>query len=301
MDSIELNYTLNGVETAIDFGISFEPDRESELIFIHVLENSSEISMSEKDRIRSLKEKKVRKEFERIKEMCENKGIENIRTMLKKEEPSKKIVETTQEEDADLIVMGSGKLHNGSPKGRIQKFFYGSVTEEVVHKAPCSILVARPPNEERKLDRILIPIDSITFDNTLRAIEESIRLGIGFSGEPELIFMHVWNVESFKEAGAEERLRNLRKEAMEKEFKEIKKMCREKGLKNFKTVFKIGADAHEEIVNTAKEENTDLIVMGSGKLHDKSAEGRFKKFIYGSVTEKVIHQTPCSILITKPK
>jgi len=44
----------------------------------------------------------------------------------------------------DIVVMGSGKLHDRSMSGRVQKFVYGSVTEEVLHKAPCSILVSRP-------------------------------------------------------------------------------------------------------------------------------------------------------------
>lgn len=49
-----------------------------------------------------------------------------------------------KEEEVDMIIMGSGKLHDRSAGGRIHKFFYGSVTEEVIHAAPCSVFVARP-------------------------------------------------------------------------------------------------------------------------------------------------------------
>ncbi len=137
-----------GVEDAIEYarGCSIGEDKP-ELIFLHVLYFKSRIPMEEKGRLRELKEKKVKKEFETIKEMCEEEGVSDIRTFIKEGKQDEEIVETAEEEGVDLIVMGSGKLHDRSAKGRFQKFMYGSVTESVLHEAPCSVLVARPKSE----------------------------------------------------------------------------------------------------------------------------------------------------------
>lgn len=151
-------------------------------------------------------------------------------------------------------------------------------------------------------EKILVPVDSITYDNTLFAVEEAIELATGCTtnGEPELIFLHVWNIETSRISRAEEkRLRSIRESEMEKEFEEIEKMCGERGVTNFRTKFKKGGVAHKEIVKMAQNEDVDLIVMGSGKLHDRSVRGRIEKFVYGSVTENVVHETPCSILVTR--
>ena len=152
--------------------------------------------------------------------------------------------------------------------------------------------------------KVLVPIDSITFDNTYRSVEESLEYAstCEIEGGAELIFLHVWNVRTSDISKSEDgRMQEMRKKEMETEFNEIKKMCKEKGVENFRTVFREGEKAHEEIVKTAQEENVDLIIMGSGKVRDSSVKGKIGKFVYGSVTENVIHEAPCSILVTKTK
>jgi nucleotide-binding universal stress UspA family protein len=52
--------------------------------------------------------------------------------------PPEKIVETAEKEDQDLIVMSSVGL------GEIREFLLGSVCEDVVQKAKCSVLVVPP-------------------------------------------------------------------------------------------------------------------------------------------------------------
>lgn len=145
IDSIKHDNTLGGVINAMEFSKGCRLGvEEPELIFLHVLHSDARVPMSERNRIHELKEKRIQEEFEKIKEMCEERGLEKVTTMIKEGQPDVQIVKTAQEEDVDLIVMGSGKLHDKSTKGKIQKYFYGSVTEDVIHEAPCSILVARP-------------------------------------------------------------------------------------------------------------------------------------------------------------
>jgi len=53
--------------------------------------------------------------------------------------PDSRIVETAEEMDADLIVIGSHGYN------RWERLLLGSVSNSVVHQAHCSVLVARTP------------------------------------------------------------------------------------------------------------------------------------------------------------
>lgn len=51
-------------------------------------------------------------------------------------------------------------------------------------------------------------------------------------------------------------------------------------------------DPAEEIIKTAEKEEVDLIILGSGKT-------RIDKRLLGSVSEKVIHSSPSTVLLVR--
>jgi len=53
--------------------------------------------------------------------------------------PVQEILAALEEHDADLVVVG------GSGRSALSRTFLGSVTDRLVHHAPCSFLVVRPP------------------------------------------------------------------------------------------------------------------------------------------------------------
>ncbi|MGB9937540.1 MAG: universal stress protein [Methanobacterium sp.] len=64
---------------------------------------------------------------------------------------------------------------------------------------------------------------------------------------------------------------------------------------NCKIKFKpmlIEGDPASEIIEIAERENVDIIVMGTGK-------SKIDKHLLGSVSEKVVHSSPCTILLVK--
>ncbi|MBS3815042.1 MAG: universal stress protein [Hadesarchaea archaeon] len=144
IDSMKWDNTRNAVQVAMDFSQGCSIEGDIELIFLHVLQVKPRVPMSEKERLTEKKKEKIKEDFKEIKEMCEERGLKKVRTIIEEGKPANTIVEKAQDEKIDMIVMGSGKLHDRSAGGRIHKFFYGSVTEEVIHEAPCSVLVARP-------------------------------------------------------------------------------------------------------------------------------------------------------------
>jgi nucleotide-binding universal stress UspA family protein len=77
-------------------------------------------------------------------------------------------------------------------------------------------------------------------------------------------------------------------ESMEKEFKKP-----DAGLIKFRPML-IEGDPAEKIVKIAEEENVDVIIMGTGK-------SKIDKHLLGSVSEKVVHSAPCTVLLIRSK
>jgi nucleotide-binding universal stress UspA family protein len=62
---------------------------------------------------------------------------------------------------------------------------------------------------------------------------------------------------------------------------------------NFRPIM-IEGKAADEIVKTAEDEAVDLLIMGTGK-------SMVDKYLLGSVSEKVVHTSPCTILLIQTK
>ncbi len=76
-----------------------------------------------------------------------------------------------------------------------------------------------------------------------------------------------------------------------KTLERYKKLCEDNGITDVKTVVKVGHPA-EEIINTAREEGVDMIVLGSrGK--------RFSPLMMGSVSREVANGAEVPVLLIK--
>lgn len=70
-----------------------------------------------------------------------SRNMVSFRKMLLEGNPSDEIVKTAEKENVDLIVLGTGK-------NIVDKKLLGSVSEKVVHSAPCTILLVRTVKED---------------------------------------------------------------------------------------------------------------------------------------------------------
>jgi nucleotide-binding universal stress UspA family protein len=65
------------------------------------------------------------------------KGVE-LETYTREGDPADVIIQVANEQQADLIVVGS------SGRTGIKRFLLGSVSSKVSHHAPCSVMIVRP-------------------------------------------------------------------------------------------------------------------------------------------------------------
>ena len=87
-------------------------------------------------KLEEAQKERARKELERMKKKLEAEGIE-IKTLIEKGTPYKKIIETAEKEKATLIVMGSHR------KGVLKELLIGSVSENVVRHTKKPVLIIR--------------------------------------------------------------------------------------------------------------------------------------------------------------
>jgi len=75
-------------------------------------------------------------------------------------------------------------------------------------------------------------------------------------------------------------------------LEDAKKELLGKGIKDIEPVLLVG-DAPQEIVDFAKKENIDVIIIGNQGL------GKIKELLIGSVTHKVFHAAHCTCITVK--
>jgi nucleotide-binding universal stress UspA family protein len=138
--------------------------------------------------------------------------------------------------------------------------------------------------------KLLVPVDGS--ENSFRALEEAIFLSkkldaqitaLHVMGETPTVYIH-------PQKELEELLENYRKES-----EGIVEKCQGIGKNNrveLNTAISEGDEA-SKIIQYAEKGQFDMIVMGH------RGSGKFKEMVLGSVSEKVLHRTKCSVLIVR--
>ena len=150
----------------------------------------------------------------------------------------------------------------------------GSITARVIGLSPINVLVV-PRKASLAFRRLLIASDGSSHSDAalLEAIAMAARAG------SELLGVAVAREEG--EISETQEILQLMLAAANRE-----------GV-SFQGISPLGLAADEGIIQVALEHRVDLIVMGS---HGRTG---FKRLLMGSVTERVIGQSPCPVLVVK--
>ena len=108
----------------------------ADLIAVSVTENNFVNGLPLDDEVYQLNQILKERSEENLKEFDElNEDDLKITHVIREGSPARVILEVAQEEDVDLIVMGS------SGKSGFDRFIMGSVADKVVNSAKCAVLV----------------------------------------------------------------------------------------------------------------------------------------------------------------
>lgn len=177
------------------------------------------------------------------------------------------IVEEAEKIKPDLIIMGR------RGRGRLFRLMMGNVTARVIGYSPFNVLVV-PKGVPLEFKRILIASDGSP--HSYAAWDEALfmtqRVGA------DLIALSVARDER-ELATAQAIVGRLQKEAASQGIK-VKALV-------------LQGRPFEAIVQAARDEKVDLIVMGTLGMTE------LKSLLMGSTTERVIAQAPCSVMVVK--
>jgi nucleotide-binding universal stress UspA family protein len=210
-------------------------------------------------------------------------GIE-AQSLLCEGDPPAVIVDVAKGKEADLIVLGTyGR------KG-LNRLLMGSVTSHVIINSTTDVLVVKKPCTEctGKYSSILVPFDGSEFSRKAlkRACDLSKLDGAGITAL-YVIPRYEEMVEFFRTASIEQSLRLEAQKIVDK----AKELAAVEGVSV--TTLTAQGNAGDRIVETARGQGNDLVVMGT---YGWSGVDRA---IMGSSTERVIISAPCPILVVR--
>ena len=238
--------------------------------------------------------------LEKTKEQLQQNQHRKIQTQLLTGYPAEQIVTYAEEHKPDLIAMGARGLR--STLG----ILLGGVAQQVVEYAGCPVLIVRAPYN--KLDNILLATDGSEHSRyALQYLQKcpipadaNLHLINVLSPEitPDMIGQN-WRIGlEYTPPMLTEQMQEQIIQQNEEEEKLAKVLLQDAvtsldALQHPTKSISRRGDAATEIIEYARDEKIDLIIVGSRGL------SRFRGWLLGSVSRKLVHYADCSVLIVK--
>ncbi len=207
----------------------------------------------------------------------------NVKTLVKDGDEAGVIVDTATKHDTDLIVMST---HGRSG---LSRWMLGSVTERVLSTAPCPVLAIR---RSGPLSTVMITLDGSEVAE--EALEPAFEIAQAFDSRVILISL-VRELTSGETAYLERQETGLGSQVELRAESYLQEIAGRLPWPNggMKIVVEKGSAA-SGILDHAERAGVDLIAMAT---HGRTG---LKRWIYGSVSEKVLRGASCSVLICRP-
>ncbi|MFO7820425.1 MAG: universal stress protein [Halanaerobacter sp.] len=223
-----------------------------------------------------------KKLLERSREKAEEMGLEAT-VEVKVGETEQQIVKTAEEEDCDLILLGS---HGG---GTIKNILLGSTTHNVIRKTKIPVLIEKYEEiqdgdltavSNKKFDDILLPIDFSDSTNQILDIVEKMNV----PSEKITLISIIERSDSLEEL----------KEKKEKVKSKLEQLQAKLIAQDIDSKYEIEVrhgDPAKNIVEIAEEKENNLIIMPT------RGQGSIKELLIGSTAEQVAKKSPIPVLL----
>lgn len=211
-----------------------------------------------------------------------------ITSLVRHGSTEREIANFAKENNIDLVVASTHK------HPRVSRALFGGVTEHIVHRAPCPILIVREDEHEFvdsamiRIERILAPVD---FSETSRkALRYAVAIASQFNAR--ILCLHVQEPEYPKILFETESYERSQREVAEGKLEALVREV--DGAVPLESRL-VTAVPERAIVELAREGEMDLIILG-----EHCRTGIFGRFMLGSTTDEVVKHAHCPILVVRP-
>jgi nucleotide-binding universal stress UspA family protein len=200
------------------------------------------------------------------------------KVLVRQGKPAETIVKVAMEERCDLILMTT---RGGS---KVKRWAIGGVTEQVLRMSPIPVLPIQSrtrPAKNNHVRRVLVPVDGS------KLAEEVVPWATDLARlmKARLVFLHVYPP---THAGLRGRVRE-NFEALRQRMVRKCKLLKKEGIK---ARFVVRTDDPAASILAHAGMNDMIVTTTHG-------EGGFKRWIFGSVAEKLIHEARVPVLVYK--
>ncbi len=272
-------------EGAVREAISLAKTCSSKLTVISVIETNPEFDTLAPQLTEKM-EKTARENLAAVQARARKEGIDCFNIVRAGEDSYKSIVDEAVKNNSDMIIMGR--------RGRtgLKRLMMGSVTARVIGHAPCNVLVV-PKDARLNFKNIVVATDGSKYS----AAAASHAIGLAKRNGADLTVVSVVPSELLTPMDLDltmtqrENIAEQEMKEAEKSAKAVKEAAQKEGVSV--KAFVLSGKPSEAIIQTAKERNAGLIVVGS---HGRTG---VERLLMGSVAERVIVLSECPVLIVK--
>ncbi len=214
-----------------------------------------------------------------------------VRTVTRQGHIAHEIVEAARAFDATLVVVGAKGLSG------LKRFLLGSVSQNVMKYAPCSVLVVRQSgrgvlsgasdatlrvvlgyDDSKPAERAVQFLASLPRQDRVELLVVTVQVLItAFRMDLKLKQGPLWHEQQLK-ANAD----------LERVTQELQSLTPHVSARLLE-----GSDASDEILNVAGDFDADVIVLGA------TGHAGIERFLLGSVANRVLHHAHCSVLVVR--
>lgn len=203
------------------------------------------------------------------------------------------LLEEVRSPEVELVILGY------NPKRTLREVFLGTVTEELIHKSTCSLMIVKNI-EARSPKNIMVAYDfSHHCDQSLKWAK---ALYGRFESKTHLVnvvpcFYQGYHSDIAAKGELNQKIEEMIEENIHQAEAKLQKKVRELEDGTFPvtgaTVLDKKGSISDKLVDYVRQEEIDLVLMGS------HMRGKIKELFLGSVASGLLKKTPCSILVSK--
>jgi len=294
-------------EEALRYVALFASKYNSEIIGLNVIQPVNLVGLKVPSEVKkelfSIQTGLEKKEYERMNRSLEQLKLKDIKWDICVETgvPHEEILRVAEEEKVGLIVMGKRGL------GLIDRMLIGSTALKVLRNSKVPVLAVKDGDGKGPVEirRILVPID--IFEKLDSALNYAMDVAERINATIAVVYIlrldaYAYEIPSSVLAedlmSVLEYLVRLSSDRLSKRVEEIKlkRAAVDKGVARLEISTEVihGINPAVSLVDYASSNDIDLIVINT---HGRKGA---KRLFLGSVTEKVIQESPCPVLAIKP-